>query len=316
MEMILTILPGWPVSTKCLTRPCMVRNGARALVLKCRSHNSRVVSSRVPRSVRAAELTRLLTVPKCLKEVSMSRWPSSALETSSGQNRQSVPVARTCTAAASPLSTFRPLITIPRAFSCPRRLATAKPRPCVPPVIKAVVARFLNNQPSPRPAELAADITRGLVIEAAEAEVFHLQEFLDAIMRPLATEPGLFNPAKRSNLVGDKASVNTNHSRFQPFSSSPDATDVATVEVTGETEFGVVGHLNGFFIGLKPEERSQGPESFFASDLHLRSDPSQHGWFEESLAKSMAISAQQNTGSPRNGVLNMLLNFLHCGLVN
>src|SRR5580700_10838069 len=33
IERMLTMLPGWPVSTKCLTTPCINRNGPRALVL-------------------------------------------------------------------------------------------------------------------------------------------------------------------------------------------------------------------------------------------------------------------------------------------
>src|SRR5450631_1943449 len=110
------------------------------------------------------------------------------------------------------------------------------------------------------------------IVKTAKAKILYFQEFLDAIVGTFATEPRLLNPAKRGNLVGDKAGVNADHSRFQSFSGSPDATDIATVKVTRETEFGVVSHLNSFFIGLEPEERSQGPESFFASNLHLRSD--------------------------------------------
>jgi hypothetical protein len=44
-----------------------------------------------------------------------------------------------------------------------------------------------------------------------------------------------------------------------PYSSAsatvPDSTDVTAVEIGGETEFGVVGHLDRLVIGLEPVER-------------------------------------------------------------
>ena len=46
------------------------------------------------------------------------------------------------------------------------------------------------------------------------------------------------------------------------------------------------------------------------------SDIRQHGRFKEGLTQSMPFTAQQNTGTLRNGVLNMFLDFRHCGLVD
>ena len=49
--------------------------------------------------------------------------------------------------------------------------------------------------------------------------------------------------ADRCNLVRDEAGVNTDHSAFQPLGCSPNATDIATIEVARQTKFGIVGTL-------------------------------------------------------------------------
>jgi len=120
------MLPGLPVSTKCLTTPCIVRNGPRTLVLKCRSQSSRLLSKRVPRSEVAAEFTRPLMPPKCFRAVSTSLRQSPALEMSASTNNQSAPRARTVSAASLPFPAFRPLMTIPSAPSYASLLAIAK----------------------------------------------------------------------------------------------------------------------------------------------------------------------------------------------
>ena len=56
--MMLTIEPGAPRRSMSATAACMRKNGARRLTATCSSNSSGVVSSRVPRSVRPAALTR------------------------------------------------------------------------------------------------------------------------------------------------------------------------------------------------------------------------------------------------------------------
>lgn len=139
------MLPGLPVSTRCATTRCIRRNGPRTLVLKCSSQISKVVSSKVPLPVAAAELTSPVTVPNLCRAESINRWQSSTIDTSAGTNRQSVPSACTSLAALSPLRLFRPLITIPGAPSSASLLAMASPKPWVPPVITAMVDLFLSK---------------------------------------------------------------------------------------------------------------------------------------------------------------------------
>ena len=111
-----------------------------------------------------------------------------------------------------------------------------------------------------------------LIVKPAEAEILYFHEFLDAVAGTFTTETRLFDTAKRCNLVRDEAGVNTDHSAFQPLGCSPDAADIATIEVARQTKFGIIGKLNCLLIGLEPEERCQGTDGFLPSDLHLGSD--------------------------------------------
>src|SRR5580704_2959453 len=92
------------------------------------------------------------------------------------------------------------------------------------------------------------------IVKPAKAKVFYFHEFLDAVAGAFTAEPRLFDAAKWCNLVGDEAGVNSDHSTFQPLGCSPNAADIATIEVTRESEFGIVGHLNRLLIGVKPEQ--------------------------------------------------------------
>ena len=94
-----------------------------------------------------------------------------------------------------------------------------------------------------------------LIVKPAEAEVFYFHEFLDAVVGTFTTEPRLFDAAKRCNLVRDEAGVNTDHSAFQPLGCSPNATDIATIEVARQTKFGIIGQLNCLLIGFELEQR-------------------------------------------------------------
>ena len=45
---------------------------------------------------------------------------------------------------------------------------------------------------------------------------------------------------------------------FERLGDAPDAADIAAVEIGGEAELGVVGHLDGVVFGLEAVERGDG----------------------------------------------------------
>src|SRR5438309_4555703 len=113
--------------------------------------------------------------------------------------------------------------------------------------------------------------------DAAEAEVFDFDEFVDTVLGAFAAKAGFFYAAEGSDFRGNEAAVDADDAVFEGFGDAPDAGDVAAVEIGGESKFSVVGERDGFGFGLEPEERSDGAKSFFAGEGHLRSDIGEHG---------------------------------------
>src|SRR5713101_8574040 len=83
---------------------------------------------------------------------------------------------------------------------------------------------------------------RLLPVNAAHAEVFDLEEFLDAVFRAFAADAAFLHAAEERDLGRDDAFVDADDAVFEGLGDPPDAADVAAVEIGGETEFGVVGH--------------------------------------------------------------------------
>ena len=128
------MVPGAWRATRLATTACMRKNGALRFTAMCASNSSGVVSSRVPRDVSPAALTRLSTRPKAaIAAVTQDRaWATSAM--SAWRNTASVPAAPRSAASASPGSRRRPA-TATRAPSRAAARAMAAPSPWVPPLI-------------------------------------------------------------------------------------------------------------------------------------------------------------------------------------
>src|SRR6516162_5359387 len=71
-----------------------------------------------------------------------------------------------------------------------------------------------------------------LAVDAAHAEVFDLEEFLDAVFRPFAADAAFLHAAKRGDLGRDDALVDADDAVFEPLGDAPDAADGAAVEIS------------------------------------------------------------------------------------
>src|SRR5712675_1788847 len=71
-------------------------------------------------------------------------------------------------------------------------------------------------------------------IDAAHAQVLHLEEFLDAVVRALAADAAFLHAAERGDLGRDDALVDADDAVFERLGDAPDAADVAAVEIGGE----------------------------------------------------------------------------------
>src|SRR5690606_1696305 len=83
---------------------------------------------------------------------------------------------------------------------------------------------------------------------------------------------------------------------------------VAGVEITSQSEFGVVSHADRLLLGLEPEQGRDGAEGFLAGHLHLRRDVAQHGGLEEIAAELLATGDERSALG--QGILDMLANLV------
>src|SRR6185503_7602684 len=86
-------------------------------------------------------------------------------------------------------------------------------------------------RPRSRRARALLGSRPGRTLDAAHADVFHLDEFLAAVLRALAPEPGLLDAAEGRDFRGDEAAVDAHHAVIERFRDAPDAADVAAVEI-------------------------------------------------------------------------------------
>src|SRR3954452_2551676 len=87
-------------------------------------------------------------------------------------------------------------------------------------------------------------------VDAAHAQVLHLEIILDAVFRSLAADAAFLHAAERRDLGRDDALVYPDDAVFERLGNAPDAADVAAVEIGGEAEFGVVGHPDRLVLAL------------------------------------------------------------------
>src|ERR1700722_7579924 len=157
---------------------------------------------------------------------------------------------------------------------------------------------------------------RNLSIQAAEAEVFHFEKLIDSVMRSFAAKSGLLHAAERHRLSGNQAGVDADHSVFQFLGDAPNSPDVATKKITGQTEFGVVGKLNGLLVFVKPEDRSNRSECFLPSNFHFGRYLCQDGRLKKCAAQAVPFAPEQHACALAHSIRDVILNLLHSILVN
>ncbi len=124
-----------------------------------------------------------------------------------------------------------------------------------------------------------------LAVDAAHAQVFDLEVIVHAVLRSLAPLPGFLDAAERRHLVRDDALVDADDSVFECLRDTPDASDIAGIKITGESDFRVVRHLNGFFLSFEAEQWRHRTKNFLAKNAHVIMHPRQNRGLDETTAK-------------------------------
>lgn len=112
----------------------------------------------------------------------------------------------------------------------------------------------------------------------------------------------MLDTAEGRHFVGNQTGVDAHHAVFQGFAHPESAGHVAGIEVGGQPEFGCIGHLDGFRLGLEAEQWGYGTEGFLPGDQHRRGDIGQYRGLEESAAQGVGLAAGEDSGALLQGV--------------
>jgi hypothetical protein len=109
--------------------------------------------------------------------------------------------------------------------------------------------------------------------------------------------PLSFMPPNGAISVGDDALVDGDDPVSEAFGDAPDAADVAAVEIGGEPEFTVIGHLDRFIVGLEAVEWRHRPKGLLLGDDHVGRHIGQHRRLEEGAAECRPLAAHRHLGA-------------------
>src|SRR5690606_22556255 len=129
----------------------------------------------------------------------------------------------------------------------------------------------------------------GALLDSPQAQVFHLHELLDAVLRPLAADARFLDAAERRHPVGGDAGIDADDAVLERLGHPPDAADITGVEVGREAEFGGIGHGDALGLGREAEQRRHRTEGLVARHDHVGGDVAQKGRLEERATESVAL---------------------------
>ncbi|VTR69300.1 hypothetical protein DESC_740039 [Desulfosarcina cetonica] len=155
-----------------------------------------------------------------------------------------------------------------------------------------------------------------LLVDAGQAQILHLDILLDAVPRSLAADAGLLDAAEGGHFGGDQAGVDAHHAVFQGLGDPENASHVAGIEIGRQAEGGVIGHADDIGFAFETDQRRHRAESFVHGHLHVGAHVGQHGGLEEGAAQGVGLSATEQAGTARKGVVDVMGHLVHGGAVD
>src|SRR2546430_10364528 len=111
----------------------------------------------------------------------------------------------------------------------------------------------------------------------------------EGVFRAFAADAAFLHAAERGDLGRDDALVDADDAVFERLGDAPNAADVAAVEIGGEAEFGVVGHLDRVGLGPEAVEWRDRAEGLLLGYYHVGRHIGQHSRLEEAAALRGAL---------------------------
>src|SRR5690606_34863496 len=90
--------------------------------------------------------------------------------------------------------------------------------------------------------------------QSADADIFGLGIFLDAIFAAFTADAGLLEAAEGRHFRSDQSLIDADNAIFQIAHDPESAAQVRRVEIAGKPIFGGIGQANDLFFGLEAED--------------------------------------------------------------
>ena len=126
----------------------------------------------------------------------------------------------------------------------------------------------------------------------------------------MTVDAAFLHAAEGGDLDRDDALVNADDAVFERLGDAPDAADVAAVEIGGEAELGVVGHLDRLGLALEEVERGHRAKGLLLGDDHVGRHVGQHRRLEEAAALGGAPAAGDHLGALLDSIGDVRLDLL------
>src|SRR6478672_4863168 len=126
----------------------------------------------------------------------------------------------------------------------------------------------------------------------SETEVLHFEKLLHAVLRALAPDAGFLDSAEWRYFGRDDADVDTHDAGLDSFRHSPDAPDIAAVEVRRQAVFRVVGEADELLLRLETVKRGDGTERLLMRDFHVGLHVGEHRRIEILSALLVALASR------------------------
>src|ERR1700749_483892 len=94
-----------------------------------------------------------------------------------------------------------------------------------------------------------------LLTPSAHADIFDFRVVQNAVLGAFAPHAGFLDAAEGSNLGRNYAGIQSDDSVLDRFRNTPTAREIASVNVGGQSELGVVRHDDGLRFGVELEQR-------------------------------------------------------------
>src|ERR1700684_2172042 len=101
------------------------------------------------------------------------------------------------------------------------------------------------------------------------ADIFEFRVVENAVLGAFAPDAGLLDSPEGGNLGGDQTDIQADDTVLERFGDSPGAGEVASIEVRGQPEFGVIGHANGFGFRFKAQQWCDRTERLLPRHQHF-----------------------------------------------